>query len=60
MALEEWNKPIGPLVLRLFLVQFWLLEFFTQFWDQQRGILALRNLSICVDAAFSGRHSAPG
>jgi hypothetical protein len=46
MDLEQQNKRIGFLVLRLFLAQFWLLQFFFKLRDADSGVVAFRNLGI--------------
>ena len=44
--IAERNATAGFLVLRLFLVQFWLLQMIGKARDQESGITSLRNLSI--------------
>jgi|SRR6185295_12767856 len=46
MSLEERNKTVAFLVLRAFLVQFWLLQFLGKIRDSESGIIAFRNLEI--------------
>jgi len=44
--MSERNATAGFLVLRLFLVQFWLLQMIGKARDQESGITSLHNLSI--------------
>jgi len=43
---QQSNKRVGFLVLRLFLVQFWLLQIFFKLRDPDSGITAFRNLGL--------------
>ncbi len=43
---QQSNRRVGFFVLRLFLVQFWLLQFFFKLRDQSSGITAFRNLGL--------------
>ena len=47
--MEERNKGVGFLLLRVFLAQFWLLQFFGKLRDQESGIVAVKNLGIWAD-----------
>ena len=40
------NETIGFLLLRLFFIQFWLLQFFGKIFDQGTHIIAWKNLAI--------------
>jgi len=44
--ITERNATAGFLVLRLFLVQFWLLQMIGKARDQESGVTSLKNLSI--------------
>jgi uncharacterized membrane protein YphA (DoxX/SURF4 family) len=54
MDLEQQNKRIGFLVLRLFLVQFWLLQVFFKLRDPDSGVVSFRNLAIWEEKTVSG------
>ena len=49
MDLDARNKRVGFLVLRLFIAQFWLLQFLGKLRDQESGVIAVRNLTIWAE-----------
>jgi hypothetical protein len=43
---QDDDKRSGFLILRAFLAQFWVLQFYFKIHDEESGIIALRNSSI--------------
>jgi uncharacterized membrane protein YphA (DoxX/SURF4 family) len=46
MAEGDSEKRLASLILRAFLAQFWLLQFFGKIRDQESGVVAWKNLGI--------------
>jgi thiosulfate dehydrogenase [quinone] large subunit len=44
--MQDDDKRTGFLILRAFLAQFWVLQFYFKIHDEESGIIALRNLGI--------------